>query len=292
MTRFLALVGTITLIIFAIGLAASSLFFLNIPNPESLKKCLVTEMYKVHLCEGDGNFVTLDQISPYISGAVIMSEDAAFYSHDGIDVNEMKESMIKNMSEGRYARGGSTITQQLAKNVFLNGQKSILRKVEEIYLAFKLEKIFTKNRILTFYLNVVEFAPNIYGVKVASEHYFRKEPSQLTPEEGAYLAFLLPNPKKYSESFKKHQLTPFAYKSVRTILHKMLMGKKITQAEYDVAKENVGKLFGGNSASLPVINDKNIDDNQGYDGDEPKDGLSDESSLEASPSDDFKYNQD
>jgi monofunctional biosynthetic peptidoglycan transglycosylase len=288
MTRFLAVVGTITLGGGALVLAAVAWFFLNIPDPARLKKCLVTEMYKVNLCPGSKNYVTLDQISPYVVGAVIMSEDAAFFSHDGIDINEMKESMIRNLNEGRYARGGSTITQQLAKNVFLNGEKSILRKVEEIYLAFKLEKIFTKNQILTSYLNVVEFAPNVYGIRAGSQYYFHKEPSQLTPEEGAFLAFLLPNPKKYSQSYSKKQLTPFAYKIVRTILHKMLMGKKITQAEYDLAKANVGTLFGGSSAQLPAINETTLDDTIPTDVD-----FSDEPTPSDSDQDgEFKYNQD
>jgi monofunctional biosynthetic peptidoglycan transglycosylase len=256
-------VGAITLLCFLAGGLLLAWFFISLPDVQSLKSCLTTKMYKVRLCETSGDFVTLDKVSPALIGAVIMSEDASFFSHDGLDMNEMKESLIRNLTEGRYARGGSTITQQLVKNVFLSGEKSIFRKLQEIYLATQVEKSFTKNKILTFYLNVVEFGPDLFGVKRASRHYFNKSPSELWPEEGAFLAYLLPNPKKYSESFRKHQLTPFAYQSVRKILRKMLLGKKINESEFTQAISRVDHLFGGSKHELPegeVVPDENFED--------------------------------
>src|ERR1700722_10269133 len=161
-----------------LGLAviAVAWFFILLPDVSELRRCLTTEWHHVHLCDKDTGFTSFENISPYIIGAVIMSEDASFYSHSGIDVEEMKESAIKDMNEGRFARGGSTITQQLAKNVFLNGNKNILRKIEEVYLSFQIEKHFTKKQILTYYLNVVEFAPDVYGVRGAAVHYFKRPP--------------------------------------------------------------------------------------------------------------------
>src|ERR1700677_3267692 len=206
--------------------------FLSLPDAKTLKGCVTTELYHVHLCDTDPHYTPLNQISPNIIGAVIMSEDASFYSHPGVDVEEMKLSFQKDWEEKRFARGASTITQQLAKNVFLSKSKSIVRKLEEIYLAFQIEKYYTKSKILADYLNVVEFDENVYGVKDACRHYFNKEPSAVTPEEGAFLAFLLPNPKKYSQSFKRGQLTPFAEKTISTILHKMQLGHKISEDEY------------------------------------------------------------
>lgn len=219
--------GFISLVV--IGLAG---LFLSLPDAKLLKGCLTTELYHVYLCDASPHYVPLAEISPNIIGAVIMSEDASFYSHPGVDLAEMKISFEKDLDEQRFARGASTITQQLAKNVFLSKSKSIIRKLEEIYLAFQIEKYYTKGKILADYLNVVEFADGVYGVKDACRHYFNKSPSEITPEEGAFLAFLLPNPKVYSQSFTHGQLTPFAEKTIKTILHKMQIGHKITEDEY------------------------------------------------------------
>lgn len=270
---FFLLKSTIVKIFTAIGaLAVGSFmlaagfvfwFFASLPNVESLKGCLTTEMNKVRLCEKDASYVQLDSISSAAIGAVLVSEDAAFFDHDGIDPNEIKESFVKNINEGRFARGGSTITQQLAKNVFLSSEKSLLRKGQEVYLAFQIEKIFTKKKILTMYLNVVEFGENIYGIKKASQHYFNKEPASLLPEEGAFLAFLLPNPKKYSQSFAKKQLTDFANKSIRTILHKMYRARKLTEPDYISAKQRASNLFGKKaeaSTETEQLNEEQLDE--------------------------------
>jgi monofunctional biosynthetic peptidoglycan transglycosylase len=249
LNRILVLVGATTLISLAAIVSLVLWFFIRLPNVEVLKTCMTTTMYKVHLCDKDPDFAHLEAISPFAISAILVSEDASFFDHDGIDTAEIKESFIKNMHEGRFARGGSTITQQLAKNVFLNSEKSLLRKAEEIYLAFQLEKLFTKKRILTLYLNVVEFGPDIFGIKKAARYYFNKEPSEISPEEGAFLAFLLPNPKKYSQSHKQKQLTEFASKSIQTILHKMLISRKINDEEYRVAKQKASHLFGGRTSA-------------------------------------------
>ena len=127
-----------------VGLVA---IYISLPDVTILRKCIVTEMYHVRLCENDSTFVPFDKISPYIVGAVIMSEDASFYFHAGVDVDEMKESFIKDAEKMRFARGASTITQQLAKNVFLSGEKSPVRKIQEILIAVQLERYFTKKQL-------------------------------------------------------------------------------------------------------------------------------------------------
>jgi len=241
---FFGLISLVTIAVVAI--------FMSLPDPQSLKGCITTVLYHVYLCETSPHYISLDQISPNIIGAVVMSEDASFYSHPGVDIEEMKISLRKDLNEHRFARGASTITQQLAKNVFLSKEKSLLRKVEEIYLAFQLEKYFTKAKILTDYLNVVEFADGVYGVKDACDHYFKKLPSEVTPEEGAFLAFLLPNPKKYSQSFTRRQLTPFAEKTIKTILHKMQLGHKITSEEYVAAIARV-PMFPWDGTTAPGV---------------------------------------
>ena len=181
--------------------------------------------------ERPSNWVNLNQISSYGKWAIILSEDWAFYDHEGIDIAQMKTALNDMMSSTRF-RGASTITQQMVKNVFLSDSITFWRKFHEIILAQKVEKVLTKQRILEVYLNVIEYGPSIYGIKKASWHYFKKSPSQLTAREAAFLAMLLPSPKKYYVSFKNKQLTKFAQLRIKAILTKLRMAKVITPDQY------------------------------------------------------------
>ncbi len=192
-------------------------------------------MFEVHLCPTSPNYVKLRDISPYAIHAIIASEDGSFYSHKGFDWHEMEASFNANLHSGKIRRGGSTLTQQLAKNVFLNQEKSLWRKAKEAYLADAIERNFDKQFILEKYLNVVEFGPNIYGIKPASLHYFHKNPQNLNPLESAYLAFLLPNPKVYSKSFNSGHLTAFGQKMVHVILRRMSSFGKLPGEAYRTA---------------------------------------------------------
>ncbi len=138
------------------------------------------------------------RINPYVKWAVILSEDARFYSHKGVDYDALKGALKKNLEVGRYVQGGSTITQQLAKNLFLSREKSIIRKIKEIIIAFLLERVLSKTRILELYLNAVEFGPLVYGINNASQYYFGKHPSALNPLEASILASLLPSPRIFN----------------------------------------------------------------------------------------------
>jgi monofunctional glycosyltransferase len=208
---------------------------LTLPDVRELERCFTTTMYEVYLCSTSDKYVKLREISPYLIHAVIVAEDGSFYSHDGFDWHEMEESFEQNMRSGKIQRGGSTLTQQLAKNVFLGKEKSLWRKLKEAYLAHGIEKNYKKDFILEKYLNVVEFGDGIYGVKPAALHYFHKSPSELNPLEAAYLAFLLPNPKGYSKNFKTGTLTPFTRKTVSTILKRMNAYGKLSAQGYELA---------------------------------------------------------
>jgi monofunctional biosynthetic peptidoglycan transglycosylase len=177
-------------------------------------------------------WVPLNQISKYAKWSIIFSEDWSFYDHEGIDVEQIKTALSQMVEEKKF-RGASTITQQMVKNVYLSESRTVTRKIHEIILAQKVEKILTKNRILEVYLNVIEYGPGIFGINEASKHYFRKTPSALTPREGAFLAMLLPSPKKYYTSFKKKCLTEFARSRIRNILKKLKMGKVINGTQYE-----------------------------------------------------------
>lgn len=182
-------------------------------------------------------WIKLRGISRYAKWAIILSEDWSFYHHEGIDVAQIKVALSEMVSLGRF-RGASTITQQMVKNIFLTEDRSIWRKIHEMILAQKCERALSKDRILEIYLNSIEFGPGIYGIRKASYHYFRKHPSELGPNESAFLAMLLPSPKRYYVSFKKKQLTPFARKRINAILGKMKMGKVISEDQYQSLKSS------------------------------------------------------
>ncbi len=222
----------------------AALFLATTPRPINIRGCLTTEMYHVHLCPKDASYVKLRDISTFTKNAVIASEDGAFYSHHGFDWDELQKSFKKDLDEGGFSRGGSTITQQLAKNVYLSQEKTLLRKLKEAMIAAQLEKSLTKDEILEKYLNVVEFGDHLYGVGAASRFYFGKSASELTPAEGSFLAFLLPNPKKYSQSFRQKKLTKFAGQQVRMIVNRLYNFKKINDRELAEGLAEVDRLFG------------------------------------------------
>jgi monofunctional biosynthetic peptidoglycan transglycosylase len=138
-------------------------------------------------------------ISDNLKKAVLISEDADFFSHKGVDVDELKAALKKDLETLSFARGGSTITMQLAKNLYLNPSKNPLRKIREIIIAYQLEAALSKLRIFEIYLNVVEWGRNIYGAEAAARHYFGKSAASLDPVESATLAALLPNPRSSAE---------------------------------------------------------------------------------------------
>lgn len=228
MVIFIASGFVLTLVLLVAGI-------LTLPDVGVLEKCFTTSMYEVRLCADSKDYVSLKNISPYVLHAVIAAEDGAFYSHKGFDWAEMQASFETNLKRGHLARGGSTLTQQLAKNAFLSKEKSFWRKIKEAYLAHAIENRFKKDFILEKYLNVVELGPDMYGVKPAALKYFQKNPSELHPLEAAYLAFLLPNPKLYSQSSKKGTLTPFASKMIKIILKRMHQFGKLSPAAFNTA---------------------------------------------------------
>jgi monofunctional biosynthetic peptidoglycan transglycosylase len=143
-----------------------------------------------------------DSIPSEMEWAVIVAEDANFYRHEGIDVKAIKDAIKYDLEKKRLARGASTITQQTAKNLFLSREKSVTRKIEEIYLAKRMEQVLTKGRILELYLNIVELGPMVYGIGRGAHYYFDKPASSLTPRECAFLAAMLPGPQKVYNPYR------------------------------------------------------------------------------------------
>ena len=143
-------------------------------------------------------WIPYKSISPFLRRAVIVTEDAAFFDHDGIDLNEIKASLEKNWEEGQFLRGGSTITQQLAKNLYLSESRNPLRKIKELLIARRLEDALTKQRIFEIYLNMIEWGDGIFGCEVASRVYFGKSCANLDVPEAALLAGSIINPRVHS----------------------------------------------------------------------------------------------
>jgi len=140
-------------------------------------------------------WVSYGRIAPSLRRAVLVAEDDSFYEHEGVDIDAMKEAFERNWKRRKIAAGGSTITQQLAKNLYLSPSRNPLRKIKEYFIARALEKHLTKKRILEIYLNVVELGERVYGAEAAARFYFDKSASALSPSEAALLAGSLPNPR-------------------------------------------------------------------------------------------------
>jgi hypothetical protein len=146
---------------------------------------------------GSPNWTSLDRISPYMQVAVMTTEDGGFRNHRGFNRSAIRSSIVANLKARRFVRGASTVTMQLAKNLFLSRDKTLARKLEEVVLTDYLEQTFSKDEIIELYLNVIEFGPAVYGVTNAAEYYFGRTPAELTLSESLFLSSLLPAPLRY-----------------------------------------------------------------------------------------------
>lgn len=145
-------------------------------------------------------WVPYERISIHLKRAIIAAEDAKFVDHEGFDWEGMQKAMEKNQKRKRFAAGGSTISQQLAKNLFLTPTKSYLRKAEEAIITLMLENLWSKRRILEVYLNVIEWGNGVFGAEAAARHYYNIGAAQLGPEQAARLAGMVPNPRFYDRN--------------------------------------------------------------------------------------------
>jgi len=141
-------------------------------------------------------WVSFDEIPKLLKHTIRVTEDAAFYQHRGVDLAELKAAIKKNWQKGKYVRGASTITQQLAKNLYLSTDKSVVRKIKEYLIARRLENRLGKKRIFELYLNLIEFGPGLFGVQAAAQNFFNKDVSRIDLEEMVRLTAVIPKPLK------------------------------------------------------------------------------------------------
>lgn len=181
------------------------------------------------------------RIPPVMKWAVILAEDSNFYSHEGVDVTAIRNAVKYDLEKKRLARGASTITQQTAKNLYLSREKTLTRKLKELYLAVRMEQELSKGRILELYLNVVELGPLVYGVGHGSRYYFGKPPSLLTPREATFLAAMLPGPRV---AYNPYRRLDRVLKRSDMILGLMRNKGVLTESEYRSALAEIPNIAG------------------------------------------------
>ena len=175
----------------------------------------------------------LSRISPYLIKAVLIGEDDKFWSHEGFDYEAIQKAIEKDIKAKKFKLGGSTISQQLAKNLYLSPSKNPVRKIREAVITWRMEHILSKKRILELYLNVAEWGDaGIFGIEMAASHYYGKSAADLSPEEAARLAAVLPNPRKF------HPLGTGRYVTNRSnLIYSIMVRRGIVVPEYDEVLE-------------------------------------------------------
>jgi monofunctional biosynthetic peptidoglycan transglycosylase len=162
-------------------------------------------------------WVPYEKISPHLKRAIIAAEDGKFLQHEGFDFEAIQKAYEKNLEKGKFVRGGSTISQQLAKNLFLSGKKTPWRKIEEAIITLMLENVMSKRRILEIYLNKIEWGNGVFGAEAASRYYYGVSASALTSKQAARLAAMVPSPRFYD----LNRNTPWLFKKTDIIFNRM-----------------------------------------------------------------------
>ena len=178
------------------------------------------------------DFVPIDQVSPFLIKSIMTTEDAGFYTHRGFIPSEFRTALLNDLKARAFRFGASSITMQMVKNVLLYREKTLARKLQELFLTWHVEHVLTKDRILEIYFNVIEYGPGLYGIGPAAKHYFGKHPRDLNPTEAAFFSSILPSPKARYRQYCQGTLTKWTSSKIERILALMLKRGRITQEEY------------------------------------------------------------
>jgi hypothetical protein len=191
------------------------------------------ESFKVGPTNPD--FVPLKDISPYLISSIISSEDYNFYKHHGFIPTEFRSALVNNLKSGAFVQGASSITMQMVKNVLLYREKTLARKLQELFLTWHVENTLDKDRIMEIYLNVIEYGPDLYGIGPAAHEYFGKAAKDLDPVEAAFFSSILPNPKDRYRQYCQNTLFKWTDAKIDRQLAKMYERKQLTPEEYEKA---------------------------------------------------------
>jgi len=244
-TRRRIFLGAVFLALAALLFSPVAFLSFRLPDVKALKRenpentALMKERADEAVAKGrtfrkEQRWVPLSRISPYLQDAVIVTEDATFYAHNGFDWEEIKRSIRKNWEEKRFARGASTITQQLAKNLYFGSEKSLRRKLLEAITTYRIERAIGKKRILEIYLNVIEWGHGVYGAEAAARHYYDKSAADLNPWEAAVLATTISSPHR----FNPVKPGPYLLERSRLALDRMHIRGMIDDETYARYKNN------------------------------------------------------
>ena len=187
------------------------------------------------------NWIPLEQVPRYAVDAVLLSEDARFFGHEGIDWEATREAAEHDLARGRFAHGGSTITQQLAKNLWLGTEKSLFRKGREAVLAWKLERALSKRRILALYLNVVEWGNGVFGIEAGARSRFGVGAADLSVAQGVVMASMLPAPRKVNLD----QPSTWIQRRSRRLLDRMAQAGRLSAEEHQRASAELERILAG-----------------------------------------------
>ena len=182
-------------------------------------------------------WVPLTRISPYVVKAVIIAEDDKFWRHEGFDFEAMQKALEKDIQKGKFKAGGSTISQQLAKNLYLSPTKNPIRKLKEAILTWRIENKLSKKRIIELYLNVAEWGEGVFGIEMAARTHFGKAAADLTAQEAARLAAVLPNPRKYNPAGTSRYVVARAER-----IYQIMVRRGIVIPEYEDVMKDQGDL--------------------------------------------------
>jgi hypothetical protein len=221
---------------------------------------------------GTENWTPIEAMSPYFIYAVMVHEDPQFFNHHGFSPLNIRNAVVRDLKERRYAVGASTISMQLVKNVFLHREKTMARKIQEVLLTWWTERVMEKRDILELYLNVIEYGPSVYGIRNAAKHYWNRLPSELSPAESVFLANILPNPKKFHTYYERHGLSASFANGLKRFLQR-LGDRGVYDADavaygmqeldhFKFGKENVPaepRVIPGSAAPLPYQTEERQD---------------------------------
>lgn len=178
-------------------------------------------VFEMETGPGTPNWTPIEAMSPFFVNAVLVHEDPQFFNHHGFSPVNIRNALVRDLRERRYAVGASTISMQLVKNIFLHREKTLARKVQEVLLTWWTERVMEKRDILELYLNVIEYGPGIYGIRNAAQHYWNRLPAELSPGEGVFLATILPNPKKFHSFYDKNAISSGWQSNMRKMLQRL-----------------------------------------------------------------------